>query len=89
VRQSLDPFQGPQACRGVGHETLEAPQRLEIVSELFGGFRPLGAELVVEGPGGISGMFEKFLPSSAQALAGTPGNFCRAVRRYSSDPVRG
>jgi hypothetical protein len=32
-------------------------QRLEVVTELLGGLRPLGTELVVEGLGGVSGMF--------------------------------
>ena len=41
----------------LGGEVVEAEQRLEVVAELFGGLGPLRTELVVEGLGGVAGMF--------------------------------
>ena len=41
----------------LGGKVVEAEQRLEVVTELLGGLRPLGVELVVKGLGCVMGMF--------------------------------
>jgi hypothetical protein len=41
----------------LGGEFEETQQRPEVVAKLLSGLRPLRTELVVEGLGGVSGMF--------------------------------
>ena len=51
-----DWVRGLQVQPVLGGEVVEAEQRLEVVTELFCGLRPLGTELVVEGLDGSLGV---------------------------------